>query len=353
MKIKSIVLALAAVTVIWACNEDIGQDSLPRLEDESVIQGLVSGAGTYVDLSQTLLETGASNVNIKTYPTKGVANFVEGKWLKYAASSDFSTGSDLLELSFSDADHNELKVVRYSFQMNLDSADFHCMMGAIGDVYCMPYDTTLTEYILANDIFCSDSVSDVSLEIIADPQFGSAYIDSENILIYEFDLTNDFVSHDSLVYSLELTDLEGNKYLSAADVVINFFHSGSFPDSIDTNPDSSWVEPDSVVVDPDSIPVIAIQLLLMEDSLFINTDSAQVGDSYYLDVYSNDVLIDADMSTLEFSQPPNGTVHVENSVNLYYTPNDGFTGLDDFSYSVCPTVSNENCPETYVHVTVF
>ncbi len=66
------------------------------------------------------------------------------------------------------------------------------------------------------------------------------------------------------------------------------------------------------------------------DDLSLDTSPNQI-----LDVLANDTDVDRDqLSILSFTQPKNGTLVLTTDGKLSYTPNLGFSGPDDFQYTV-------------------
>ena len=77
-----------------------------------------------------------------------------------------------------------------------------------------------------------------------------------------------------------------------------------------------------------------------------NNDNANTTENIPLtiNVTNNDVATDGDAFTIEsFTQPTNGTV-TQVGDNLVYSPTNGFTGTDGFTYTIC---DNDGCDEAH------
>jgi len=69
-----------------------------------------------------------------------------------------------------------------------------------------------------------------------------------------------------------------------------------------------------------------------------------------IEVLANDIDYDSDpMRITEFSQPPHGMVAIQDSNDLIYTPEEGFVGVDRFSY----TITDDDDGTSQTEVTVF
>ena len=69
-----------------------------------------------------------------------------------------------------------------------------------------------------------------------------------------------------------------------------------------------------------------------------------------VDVLANDDPTTSPLAVTEVSEPANGTVTINDDGTVEYTPADGFTGTDTFTYTVCDDVGG--CDEATVEITV-
>ncbi len=75
--------------------------------------------------------------------------------------------------------------------------------------------------------------------------------------------------------------------------------------------------------------------------------------SFQLDIYANDVICNADISTVTFPVgATSGRVSLERNTEVHYTPNDGFVGEDSFEYTLCEYGNTQNCKTVKVNLTV-
>ena len=96
---------------------------------------------------------------------------------------------------------------------------------------------------------------------------------------------------------------------------------------------------------------VLANLVLSDDNVNATTDVPLI-----INVLENDVIGKPDPSTVTVSglvnQPAHGTVSVNNDGTITYTPDPGFTGVDDFEYRVCSLEDPQICDVGLVTVTV-
>ena len=88
-----------------------------------------------------------------------------------------------------------------------------------------------------------------------------------------------------------------------------------------------------------------------EEPPIANNDSANTseGEPVMINALANDQETNGDAFAIStFTQPAHGTV-VQVGNQFLYTPNDGFDGLDSFSYTIC---DNDGCDQAFVSITV-
>jgi hypothetical protein len=74
---------------------------------------------------------------------------------------------------------------------------------------------------------------------------------------------------------------------------------------------------------------------------------------YYPMTSAGNVGTELDPTSLTIAEEPeNGTVTINADGTVTYTPNEGFTGQDVFTYTVCDTAEPANCQTGTVTVTV-
>jgi hypothetical protein len=141
------------------------------------------------------------------------------------------------------------------------------------------------------------------------------------------------------------TDIDGDSLSVVAEVIttanggtVTLLSDGSFtydPAENYSGPDGfSYIVTDGVLTDTGAINII---VNAVNDAAVANDDAANtaVDSEVEINAFSNDTDAENDMLTItEFTQPENGSV-VETSPGLFtYTPNEGFTGSDAFSYTI-------------------
>jgi hypothetical protein len=107
------------------------------------------------------------------------------------------------------------------------------------------------------------------------------------------------------------------------------------------------------------LQITVLDPLADDNAPVVNPDIATTkeGSPVTIDILSNDragnVGGTIDPKSLEIAeQPENGTVTINPDGTVTYTPNEGFTGEDVFTYTVCDTAEPANCQTGTVTVTV-
>ncbi len=169
--------------------------------------------------------------------------------------------------------------------------------------------------ILAND---KDSCSDeLNTAIITPAENGTATINEDDSMSYTSN--NGFEGMDTVTY-IACNDCEDGAICDTADVVINVLPN-----------------------ETDLFPPIAV-----DDNVTTNE-----GESILIFVLDNDIDSDNDITelTLSLTAPPsNGTLEPTGNNAFTYTPNEGFTGTDTFTYEICDP--DGQCDEATVTITV-
>jgi len=87
--------------------------------------------------------------------------------------------------------------------------------------------------------------------------------------------------------------------------------------------------------------------IAVDDTFYTYTDMPIVIHVLGNDIWSPAMVIDI----VSISDPENGTI-VEGAIALYYTPNPGFTGIDQFTYVICTGNTPEYCDTALVTIIV-
>ena len=196
------------------------------------------------------------------------------------------------------------------FEGNCDTASVSVNVSAdtpqaADDVASTPSETPLTIRPLIND---EDPNGDpLSVTSVSQPANGTVEIAPDGTLTYT--PNDDFVGTDVFTYTV--CDADGN--CDTATVTLN-------------------IENQAPVGGPD-------------------TGSTGEGEPITLAVLDNDTDVESTPLTVTaWSPPANGTVVVNDNGTLTYTPNDGFIGTEDFTYTVCD--ANLECVDVPVSIEV-
>jgi hypothetical protein len=320
MKIRNII-PTALLALSWvACEEKVESDSL-SIDDLSDMSrsdiGIVAGARSYIDLSRGIQETGASAVIIKVDPNRGDLTYNESNFLIYNPVPSFIEGFDEFEIEYLGSSNESLRA--NLFRLNIvdpsDTTSIPCLNGALPDYFDTYRDETLIMNVLGNDGICPDQIDDFEISILEEPSNGTVHLVASDSIMYVPELS-DTISNQTLVYSLELTDLEGNIHVSAAEVYIHIYQDS----------------------------VHFCQSTISNDVFQFDTDSLDVSNiPISLDVLSNDNICNQIIGSFDFTQPAHGSVTLDGDASLWYTPDEGFTGTDEFEYTICTNGEPDQC----------
>ena len=168
----------------------------------------------------------------------------------------------------------------------------------------------ITMDILGNDLISSDDI--IESVVLTSPEHGTATIDSNNNVTYTANAS--FFGIDSFSYTLTVTNTDGSLNSGTATVRITVILSPNVTDD--------QVETEA------NIPV--------DINILANDTDA-------------DGTIDSSSVTI-INSPTNGTVVINTSGSVTYTPNTDFIGDDTFTYLVCD--NDGLCGSASVSVTV-
>ncbi|MFY7670402.1 gliding motility-associated C-terminal domain-containing protein, partial [Tenacibaculum sp. MEBiC06402] len=110
-----------------------------------------------------------------------------------------------------------------------------------------------------------------------------------------------------------------------------------------------------------STATVTVTVTPVDEAPVANDDSVTTDQdtSVDVDIYTNDDDIPTD-GTLTVTDPNNGTVTIDDGGTpndpsddvVIYTPNDGFSGTDTFTYTICDNLVPQNCSTATVVITV-
>ncbi|MGQ1911534.1 Ig-like domain-containing protein, partial [Marinifilum sp. RC60d5] len=184
---------------------------------------------------------------------------------------------------------------------------------ALDDTYVTPEDVAIFMDILANDSDQDNDLDPTSVTIITDPANGVVTVDPVTGQLYYIPDPN-YHGTDEILY--QVCDLKGNCTTAAVTIIVNEQYD------LPVANDDEEITPEDVAID--------------------------------IDVLANDWDVDGniDLSTLEIvNQPKNGSVTIDPETGIItYTPNEGFNGLDLFSYNICD--NHDHCDQATVSVIV-
>lgn len=225
-----------------------------------------------------------SIIGISNGPGNGVANIRNGALIEYRPRADF-IGQD--NFTYTVQDSGGLTVTA---NVSINVVNVNDAPDARNDNVSTNKNESVVVQVLAND---SDAENDaLSVESVATPLHGTAVVTSENTIRYTPDFG--YFGQDSFEYTIS--------------------------DGTDTATATVIVE----VIFVNVVPVIgADQISVAEDT------------SVVFNLLDNDSDADADtLSIISVSDPSNGEVTLLSDGEVRYTPADGFSGSDSFSYVV-------------------
>lgn len=280
------------------------------------------GGELMINVAAKLQSRSNAIVQIGESPKNGSLQFVNGELLKYAASENFTTGSDFFTIKVM-RDSQVLDQDTISIIIPTDTTDYPCWNGAMADRFFVDRDSLQGPYkmdVLSNDYLCDSTT--FSLAVVQQPQHGSAKT-AKNTIHYKpkFSDNKILITKDTFLYEL-CQMVEGNKHCTLAKVEINFFNK------------------------PDSCLLNAV-----DDYKLIIADSADSDTTYLavIDILANDQICGYS-TELSISHPAkNGGAYIQNN-NLYYSYPKDFTGNDTLKYQICD--STAFCSEAIVSLDI-
>ena len=306
-KLKSILQVSAVGLGLLACDR-VGEDIIPQQQNEVNEIGIPGRSSRVFDLNSTILSTGSSDVEVSKTPKNGNLSFLENGLLRYEPNNDFTKLGDHFELDFLDNLGKLLKREAYQITVVQDSTGNPCINGAVMDFMTLIQGEVVIVNILDNDSICQDSVTSINITIVDPPINGTAQLNSDNTITYISDSST--IGFDSLIYSLNING-DGTQHNSQASVLFTI------------------------------LPHDTCDFQLFSDSLLIDSLSHTDSLGVEIPVFENDVLCDVGFSSLTLTTPQNGTAWISdiNAVRpkVFYRPNAGYLGHDEFEYSLCPS----------------
>ncbi|WP_418639027.1 DUF7507 domain-containing protein [Winogradskyella sp.] len=198
---------------------------------------------------------------------------------------------------------------------------------------------TVTINILSN---CTDAIADINNTFVNQSVTGNVLTNDED---YEGD--NQIVTANTNPTNGNVVINDNGSYTYTPNP--GFIGEDTFEYTIcdDGNPQAC----DSAIVYIEVLPESSTE----NEPPIANADTATTpeGTSIAIVILANDFDPDTDPITITgTTNPSNGTITVNNNGTITYTPNDGFTGEDTFTYTICDDGNPQLCDTATVTVTV-
>jgi len=265
-------------------------DHIPVAENDSCATSINMPVTSNVLFNDTELEDGELVVTIETNPSTGSAIVVDNE-VVFTPKADF-LGTETLDYRVCDRD-NECDIA--TLKINVKMVNF--VPNTIDDYDTTIVNTDLNVNVLANDTDLDDGIGAVSVYL--PPENGAAVVNADYTITYTPDI--DFVGDDSLQYKVE--DTEG-----------------------DFDSDLAWLYV-SVKPKSNNIPVANND----SRATSINTDA-------HINVLINDTGLEDGGIKVTINSAPNpaeGSVIVNGSKTVTFTPATDYIGTATFDYKVC------------------
>jgi PKD repeat protein len=185
------------------------------------------------------------------------------------------------------------------------------------DVSSTPKNTPDTIQVASNDFDEENNINLSSVAVVSEPSSGAVEPQGDGSLIYM--PNTDFVGDDEFTY--EICDLDG--LCDTAQVTIRVFETGGGNFAPRAKNDVATTDQD-----------LAVNVKVLANDIDVDGQ---------LDVQTLAVTIDATNGTT--------TVNVSEST-ITFTPNQGYSGVDSFQYTICDDADETLCDSAWVTVTV-
>ena len=315
-KISVLHFTLLAFLLITACDqllEDMipaQEETLPLTDSEKSLY-IQPGGEVIIDLAGKLKISSNARVEVGANPLKGKLEFLEGGLLRYAASPDFKSGTDLFVLKIlQDSVLQDQDTIQIEIQK--DTLAIPCWYGAVSDVFFLWKDSLDIKganlMVMKNDYVCDSAAA--KIEIFTKPKHGTAQVLGHYI---HYTPGPGFNGSDYFVYKL-LVDPSDSRSITLGSVTISAVDQVSKPDTTNCSK----------------------MIVANDDYLVVSADSVSSDSTYtaILDVLANDSIC-SDLMVLGVDFYPFEARHeVRNNV-LYYTYPKNFSGLDSLGYTIC------------------
>jgi len=261
-------------------------NTAPQASDDTFNIAEDSGVQSFAVLNNDLDPDGLplSVISISNGPGNGVANIRNGTLIEYRPGSGF-VGQD--SFTYTAEDSGGLTVTA---NVTINVSNVNDAPLASNDTVGTNENESVVIQVLANDTDIENDT--LTVQSVANPGNGSATVAANGTVIYTPDAG--FFGRDSFVYTIS----DGSATASAT-VVVNVLFVNVGPG-------------------------------VNDDQLSLDEGTGDV-----FDLLANDTDNDGDVLTiLSVSTPSNGTATLLDNGNVRYTPNDGFSGTDAFTYIV-------------------
>ncbi len=329
--IKYGLLVSFAALLFAACEDQLGEDTLPAIDEDLIeSQGqyfVQPGSPLLIDIFSSNVKFGTEfTVTIDQTTQLGLLEMMESGLLKY--TPDVDAGTDYFVYTASSTQSNETDTDTITIDIGDPDIDSLCFPQANYDCFFFNFDEEVAwRYldVLANDELCDGEI--IEFDVFTDPLFGQVEVHDEDTALYlTYQAGLNFDGFDEFIYKvvLQFDQDDDSVALRNADEpvaiygIVNVFHFAN-----DTTMDSCAVAVDDFV----ELPPPA-------------GDSANV-ESIIIDVLQNDWTCGFEEPTLEIVvMPEYGQATVRNEADqnmIEYFPVDQNAGVavDYFEYQIC------------------
>ena len=315
------------VFILISCESLDSDNALLPTQAEEQTTYVSAASATVIDLlSNNGSGEADADISITREPSKGIVKLLASGQAVYIPHANVSTGKDLFQYVITQ--NNKVDSGQVDIDIVKDSSDLPCTNLILADiVYLDPQSIVTTGKdidVLANDAFCNGNIDYNSLEIIANPLYGSAQVSQNGYITYFGGNIPSSADYDVFVY--KVTTIGSNPIVGYAPVIIYFTS-----DSCTTLPKANDYH------------------LRMPNSPGINNSSM------HKDFFPtlNDIFCEStlDRSSFKIIQEPNhGIASGISPVFVYWPSGDGYYGIDSFVYQFCDKFQNCTSATIYVHL---
>jgi hypothetical protein len=343
--IKYGLLSFFGILLIAACEDQLGDDMLPEIENEDLIESqgqyfTQPGSPIIIDIFDSNVSFSSDfTVTIDETTKLGTLEMMENSLLKY--TPDVDAGTDFFVYTASSVENNATDTDTITIDIG-DPVDSVCYPQAYYDCFFYDFSQEIANWhldVLFNDELCGGEI--IEFSVYEDPSYGSVQVvDEDSARFMYYTVGTGFEGYDEFIYKVVLqydADDDSVSFRNSDEPVtiygiVNLFDIGGDTIDLDT---CLWAADDFVSLPPPA------------------GDSANV-ESILIDVLANDDLCDGGFPIVSIVTPPEfGYAEVRNEADqnqIEYFPTDATVAIqsDYLEYMVC--TDNDQCATAWVIV---